>query len=70
MVFDAKYVKQIKRKNNWHTYLKLVNPLVKPVVLYARECWGGSIKKELLNQTQNLKFKEIGNKIEQFHMSI
>ena len=28
------------------------------------------MKKELLNKTQNLKFKEIVNKIEQFHMSM
>ena len=31
---------------------------------------GGSMKKELLNKTQNLKFKEIVYKIEQFHMSM
>ena len=41
------------------TYLKLVDSLVKPVILYACECWGDSIKKEIFT-----------NKIEQFHMSM
>ena len=41
------------------TYLKLVDSLVKPVILYACECWGDSMKKEIF-----------GNKIEQFHMSM
>ena len=41
------------------TYLKLVDSLVKLVILYACECWGDSMKKEFF-----------ANKIEQFHMSM
>ena len=51
MVFNAKYVKQVEKKDNCHTYLKLVHPLVKPVVIYACECWSDSMKKEILNKT-------------------
>ena len=29
------------------TYLKLANSLVKPVILYACECWDDSIRKEI-----------------------
>ena len=41
------------------TCLKLVDSLVKPVILYACECWGDSTKKEIF-----------ANKFEQFHMSM
>ena len=41
------------------TYLILVNSLVKPVILYACECWGDSMKKETF-----------ANKIERFRMSM
>ena len=41
------------------TYHKLVDSLVKPVILYACECWGDSIKKEIF-----------ANKIEQFDISM
>ena len=37
------------------TYLKLVDSLTKPVILYACECWDDSMKKE-----------NFANKIEQF----
>ena len=40
-------------------YLKLVDFLVKPVILYAYECWGDSMKKEIFT-----------NEIEQFRMSM
>ena len=40
-------------------YLKLVDSLVKPVILYTCECWGDSMKNEIF-----------ANKIEQFHMSM
>ena len=42
-----------------HTYLKLTNSLVKPVVLYACECWGNSLKKDYFS-----------NKVEKFRMSM
>ena len=41
------------------TYFKLIDSLVKPVILYACECWGDSLKKDVF-----------ANKIEQFHMSM
>ena len=41
------------------TYLKLVDSLVKPVILYAYECWSNSMKKEIF-----------AKKIEQFHMTM
>lgn len=41
MVLNTKNVKQIKRKPK-KVYLKLMAFLVKPVVLYAFECWGDS----------------------------
>ena len=41
------------------TYLKLIDSLVKPIILYACECWGDSQKKDIF-----------ANKIEQFHMSM
>ena len=41
------------------TYLKLVDSLVKPVILHACDCWGDSMKKEIL-----------ASKFEQFLMSI
>ena len=41
------------------TYLKLVDSLVKLVILYACECCDDSLKKEIL-----------ANKIEQFHISM
>ena len=59
MVFNTKNVKQIKRKNNWHLYLKLVDSLVKPVILYACECWSDSQRKDIFV-----------NRTEQFHMSM
>ena len=40
-------------------YFKPVDLLVKPVIIYACECWGGSMKKEIF-----------ANKIEQFNMSM
>ena len=40
------------------TYLKPVDSLMKPVILYACECWGDSMKEEIF-----------AYKIEQFHMS-
>ena len=46
MVFNTKNIKQIKEKTIG-TYLKLVDSLVKPVILYACECWGDSMKKEI-----------------------
>ena len=57
MVFNTKNVKQIKRKNNWHLYLKLVDSLVKPVILYACECWSDSQRKDIFV-----------NRTEQFHI--
>ena len=45
MVFNTKNVKQIKRKNNWHLYLKLI--------LYACECWSDSQRKDIfVNRTE------------------
>ena len=41
------------------TYLKLIDSLVKPIILYACECWGDSLKKE-----------NFSNKIENFHLSM
>ena len=41
------------------TYLKLVDSLVKLVILYACECWIDCMKKEIF-----------GNKIKQLHMSM
>ena len=54
MVFNTKNVKQ-----TIGTYLKLADSLVKPVILYACECWGDSMKEEIF-----------ANKIEQFDMSM
>ena len=41
------------------TYLKLIDSLVKPIILYACESWGDSLKKGVFS-----------NKIEQFHISM
>ena len=41
------------------TYFKLVDSLVKPVILYACEFWDDSMKKEIF-----------ANKIEQFNISM
>ena len=40
-------------------YLKLIDSLVKPIILYACECWGDSLKKDCF-----------ANKIEKFYVSI
>ena len=47
------------KEKTFGTYLKLVDSLVKPFILYAYECWGDSMKKEIF-----------ANKIEQFHISM
>ena len=41
------------------TYLKLIDSLVKPIILYACECWGDSLKRDYF-----------ANKIEKFHVSM
>ena len=46
LVFNTKNVKQSKEKTTG-TNLKLVDSLVKPVILYVCECRGDSMKKEI-----------------------
>ena len=41
------------------TYLKLFDSIIKPIVTYACECWGDSLKKDIF-----------ANKIESFHSGI
>ena len=40
-------------------YLILIDSLIKPVILYACDCWGDSLKKDCFT-----------NKIEKFYVSI
>ena len=53
MVF---YTKSVKKEKTIDFYLKLVDSLVKPIILYACECWGDSLKKDCFT-----------NKIEKFY---
>ena len=45
------------------TYLKLVDSLVKPVILYACECWGDSMKNEIFaNKIEQSQISQCANK--------
>ena len=56
MVF---YTKNVTKEKTIDVYLKLIDFLVKPIILYACECWGDSLKKDCF-----------ANKIEKFYVSI
>ena len=51
------YINQKKKTIN--VYLKLIDSLVRPIILYACEWWGDSFKKHCFT-----------NKIEKFYVSI
>ena len=56
------YVQKMLHKSKEETigvYLKLIDSLVKPIILYACECWVDSLKKDCFT-----------NKIEKFYVSI
>ena len=50
---------QKSKNKSTSTYLKLIDSLIKPIILYACECWGGDESKDLLK-----------TKIEKFHLSM
>ena len=59
MVFYTKKMLHKSKEKIIAVYLKLIDYLVRPTILYACECWGDSLKKDFL-----------ANKIEKFHVSI
>ena len=58
MVFCTKKLHKSKQRTI-DVYLKLIDSLVNPIILYACECWRYSLKKDCF-----------ANKIEKFYMSI
>ena len=57
--FSIQKMLQKSKEKGVDTYLKLFDSIVKPIITYACECWGDSLKKDVF-----------ANKIESFHTRI
>ena len=57
--FSIQKILHKSKEKTVDTYLKLIDSLIKPIILYACESWGDSLKKEFF-----------ANKIEKFHVSM